>query len=236
MQPPSFTDRDKPPEIVAEAGAWLATQIGDGYVYIRSKRELVRKSPGRAETIGLQTSSWSRTGQGTWVNPRLTVTDARVKEWQAARQLKGLFSTGGQIFNTLLINLGLHDVELHGPLRRVQPDLRISLGEFADTLRRDVLPNVELMRDGPAAAAERLPIAWIVFPQQPFWWAIAYGDRVAAKRFLARFFEANPNSRKQFETGRALASAAAEPDVNNSLVDLGWSAVRAGALTVDEQI
>ena len=85
--PPTFTREDQPPEIVALAGAWLATELGDGYAYLRSKRELARKSPGRVESIGLQTSSWSRTGQGTWVYPRLTITDSRVSKWQATQRL-----------------------------------------------------------------------------------------------------------------------------------------------------
>src|SRR5262249_25594133 len=115
---PQFHADQKPAEIVAAAGDWLAGQLGGGARYVRSRRAVERTVADRVQGIGLQTSSSSRAGQGTWVSPRIWVTDARVAAWQKAYDLRGLFSQGGYIFNSLIINLGLpSSVELYGPQR-----------------------------------------------------------------------------------------------------------------------
>lgn len=168
--------------------------------------------------------------------PRLTVTDSRVRDWQRGRPLTGLFASGGYTFNSMLINLGIRNVELFGPLRKQHPDLYLTLAEFLGALRSEVMPNLLAMRDGPAAAAERLPVKWIVFPEPPFWWATAYGELAAAKRILGRYFEANPASRVDFEKGRGLALLDAEPPFSNTLVAFGWSAVRSEALGAQEPV
>jgi hypothetical protein len=106
-----------------DRGAWLADQIGDGARYVKSKRAVVKKIGGQNHGITLQTSTWSRTGEGTWVSPRVWVTDPRVAAWQDERTLTGLFSRGGYILSTLIINLGLpNSVELFGPRRATEPE------------------------------------------------------------------------------------------------------------------
>jgi len=234
--PPAFAPSDSPPAIVAAAGDWLANELGGGFAYLRSKRQIVHRRAGRAESIELQTSPRSRAGETTTVMPRLIMTDSYVRAWQKGKSLTGLFADGGYIFNSLLVNLGIQNVELFGPLRAQHPDLYLSLDEFLAAVQREVMPCVQLMREGPSFAADKLPIRWIVFPEPPFWWAAAYGDHRAAKRFLARYFEANPGSRAHFERGRVLSSSDAGPPFGNTLVALGWSAVRSGALTADEPI
>jgi hypothetical protein len=236
-QVPQFSDTDEPGKVVAEAGEWLASELSDGFKYLRSKREITRKAAGRSETIILQTSSWSRTAEGTWVTPRITVSDDRVRKWQAERRLVGMFATGGFIFNSMVVNLGLPDLELFGPLHERPDGHHISLVQFRDSVFADIMPNLKVLRSSPAVAAERLPDPWIVFPEPPFWWATAYGDQDAAKRFLARYFESKPAGRRHFETGRRLAESSSEPEgVNNTLVAFGWSAVHSGALEATEPI
>jgi len=232
-QVPQFSETDGPGKVVAAAGEWLASELSDGFKYLRSKRQISRKAAGRSETIVLQTSSWSRTGEGTWVYPRIMVSDDRLRKWQAERQLRGMFATGGFIFNSLVVNLGLADLELFGPLHERPDGNRISLVQFRDSVLADIVPNLKLLRGSPAVAAERLPARWIVFPEPPFWWATAYGDHAAAKRFLARYFESKPAEQKQFETGRRLAQPEA---VNNMMVAFGWSAVHSGALRAGDTI
>jgi hypothetical protein len=237
-QAPQFSATDEPAEIVAAAGEWLAPELGDGFKYLKAKREISRKAGGRTESIILQTSSWSRTGQGTWVTPRILVRDDRVRKWQAERRLVGMFSTGGFIFNSLVTNMGLPDLELFGPLRDRPEGHFISLAELRDAALGDILANLKILRGTPEAAAEQLPNSWIVFPEPPFWWAAAYGEKAAARRFLSRFFELKPPSRIHFEAGRRLAveSGPEPPSINNTYVALGWSAVSSQALGADEAI
>ena len=237
-QAPQFSATDEPAEIVAAAGEWLAQELGDGFKYLKSKREISRKSGGRTESIILQTSSWSRTGQGTWVTPRILVRDDRVRKWQAERRLVGMFSTGGFIFNSLVTNMGLPDLELFGPLRDRPEGHFISLADFRDAAMGDILANLKILRGTPEPAAEQLPNPWIVFPEPPFWWAAAYGEKAAAGRFLSRFFELKPPSRLHFEAGRRLAveSGPEPPSINNMYVAFGWSAVSSQALGADEAI
>ena len=236
-QVPQFSGNDTPAAILDAAGGWLASELNDEFRYLKSKREITRKAAGHSETIVLQTSSRSRTGEGTWVTPRITVNDDRVRKWQAERRLIGMFATGGFIFNSMVVNLGLSDLELFGPLHERPDGHHISLVQFREVALDDIMPNLKVLRSSPAVAAERLPDRWIVFPEPPFWWATVYGEPAAAKRFLARYFEANPAGRRHFETGRRLTDSSPEPSaVNNTLVAFGWSAVHSGALGAEEPI
>jgi hypothetical protein len=149
-----------------------------------------------------------------------------------------MFSTGGFIFNSLVTNMGLPDLELLGPLSDRPEGHFISLAELSNVALGDILANLTILRGTPEAAAEQLPNPWIVFPEPPFWWAVAYGEKAAARRFLSRFFELKPPSRIHFEAGRRLAveSGTEPPSINNTYVALGWSAVSSEALEADEAI
>jgi hypothetical protein len=237
---PQFSADQPPSVIVAEAGEWLAAQWGSGARYLRKKRELVHKVGGRAEGVTLQTSSWSRAGEGTWVSPRIWVTDSQVDVWQRQHPaFHGVFARGGCIFSTLIVNLGFPpSVELFGPLRQVHPSTTMSLSEFWATLEVGIFPNTRLFWGDPAAAASMLPDRWLVFPEPLFWWAVAFGDGVAARTILSRFFRDKGKARHRFDAGRRLA-AAGEPapmPISNTMIAFGWSAVSTGALTVDEPV
>ena len=166
------------------------------------------------------------------------VSDDRVRKWQAERRLTGMFATGGFIFNSMLTTLGLPDIELFGALRGRPDGHFISLAELRDAALGEIRANLTMLRGSPVTASRELPSRWIVFPEPPFWWSIAYGEPAAGKRFLARYFEAKPAGRSHFETGRRLAAdSGPEPiTVNNTLVALGWSAVSSGAIGADEAI
>jgi hypothetical protein len=167
---PIFDDHEPPAVIVAAAGQWLAERIGGGTRYVKSRREVVRRVGGQRHGITLQTSSWSRTEVGTWVSPRIWVTDPNVAAGQDQRTLTGLFSTGGYIFSTLIINLDLpNSVELFGPLRITEPRPPLSLPEFWAVLQEEILPNLALFVGAPGVAMEQLPDRWLRFPE-PFFW------------------------------------------------------------------
>ena len=185
---PAF-DADQPPAvIVAAAGQWLADQIGDGARYMKSRREVLKRIGAQTHGITLQTSDRSRAGHGTWVSPRVWVTDPKVAAWQDERSLTGLSSRGGYIFSSLITNLGLRgDVELFGSLRATQPELAMSLSEFVAALRREILPSLALFVGAPAVAVDRLPDRWLSSPEPLFWWAAAYGDMGATRALLSRF-------------------------------------------------
>jgi hypothetical protein len=235
-QSPEFGRHQRPAEIVAAAGEWLAGQVGEGARYIRSRRAVEQKIEGRVYGIGLQTSTWSRAGQGTWVTPRIWVTDARVADWQKEHDVRGLYSRGGYIFTTLIINLGFRGtVELFGPQRSTAPDTAMSLGEFWTTLEGQILPTLRLFRGEPADAVERLPERWLVFPEPLFWWAAAYGDSASARAFLARYFKSRPSAVERFEAGRRAAAAGEPaPEAVTGTLDFAWSAVSTGVLSADE--
>jgi hypothetical protein len=237
---PQFSSEQPPSAIVAEAGEWLAAKWGNGARYLRQKREVVRRVSGRAEGITLQTSSRSRAGMGTWVWPRIWVTDRQVDVWQRQHPVHhGMFARGGCIFSTLIVNLGLPpDVELFGPLRHMQPATSISLSAFWAALEQEIFPNTKLLWGEPATAAELLPDMWLVFPEPLFWWAVAFGDGVAARTILSRYFRGKDRARDYFDDGRRLA-AAGEPapdPIRNTMIAFGWSAVSTGALTLEEPV
>jgi len=237
--PPAFAAEDKPKSIVAAAGAWVAGEMGDGFTFKRSKSELARKVGDRTEAIVLQSSTWSRGGVGTWVAARVMVTDQRVRDWltNAANELKALFPSSGFVFNSMLVNLEIHDIELYGPFRKQEPGNWLSLTEFVEVLRTQVLPHVVLLRESPLIAAEKLPIRWIwASVESLFCWSMAQGDRNAARLFLSRYLQATPMYRRNFDRGRQLAVVDEAPSGGNSLVALGWGAVRSGVLLVDEPV
>ena len=149
-----------------------------------------------------------------------------------------MYSTEGFIFNSLVGNMGLSDLELFGPLRERPTGHFISLKELRDAVLGDILANLRVLRGTSAVAAEQLPDSWIVFPEPLFWWATAYAEKAAAKRFLSRYFDLKPGARNHFESGRRLAleSGPEPPSINNMLVAFGWSAVSSGALGADEPI
>jgi hypothetical protein len=237
---PQFSSEQPPSAIVAEAGEWLAAKWGNGARYLRQKREVVRRVSGRAEGITLQTSSRSRAGMGTWVWPRIWVTDRQVDVWQRQHPVHhGMFARGGCIFSALIVNLGLPpDVELFGALRHVQPATTISLSAFWAALEQEIIPNIKLLSGDPAAAAELLPATWLIFPELLFWWAVAYRDGVAARTILSRYFRGKDNARDHFDVGRRLAAAgeSAPVTVSNTMTAFGWSAVSTGALAFDEPV
>jgi len=237
--PPAFTAEEKPKSIVAAAGAWLAEEMGDGFTFKTSTRELARMIGGRTEAIVLQSSRWSRAGEGTSVAARVMVTDQGVRDWlnNATNELKALFSSSGFVFNTLLINLEIQDIELYGPFRQQKPGTWLSLTEFVEVLRTQVLPHVVLLRESPSIAAGKLPSRWIwASVGSLFCWSVARGDRNGARLFLSRYLEATPMYRRNFDRGRQLAVSDEAPPRGNSLVELGWSAVRSGVLLADEAV
>ncbi len=238
LDEPRFRADEPPPAIVNRAGEWLAEQLLDGFKYLRSKREVVRRGSGRTEGIGLQTSSWSRQGQGTWVEPRVWVTDAKVSSWQRSHGISGSLARGGYIFNSMVVNLGLPlSVELFGPIREQDPRPPLSLTQFLEALQNDLLPNVRTLREGPAVAATNLPDRWLLFPEPLFWWATAYGDKSSALRFLSRYFGTKTAVRAKFDEGRRLAreGAGAPIPMKNHIVNFGWSAASSGALDDDDE-
>jgi len=238
---PMFDARQRPADIVAAAGQWLAERVGDGARYLKSRREiLLKKTSGQIHGVTLQSSSWSRAGQGTWVSPRVWATDPRVRAWQDERTLVGLFSKGGYIFSTLTINLGFPpSVELFGPRRGSEPHPPMSLPEFVTALKQDILPHLALLDAAPALAIEQLPDRWLSSsPETLFWWTAAYGDVDATRTLLTRYFEVKPGSREPFETGRRLAGKGdpAPTPITNTMVAWGWSAVAAGSLEAGEPV
>jgi hypothetical protein len=232
---PQFRRDEKPAEIVAAAGEWVAERVGGEARYLRSTQQVVWALAGRTFGLTLEPSKWNRAGAGTWVSVRVWVRDPLVADWQKQHAVRG----GGEIFSSLIVNLGFPpSVELYAAAQLTDAEPQLTLAEFWRRFQRELQPQLELFAHDPATVITRLPDRWLVFPEQLFWFPIAYDDKQAAKTLLARYFQLKPATREPFEAGRA-AAAAGEPApfaIGNLMHDLGRSVVTTGALAADERV
>lgn len=188
---PTAEPGDKPAEIIDSAGRWLADQL-DEFHWVKSRRDL-RHSRGAQEIrVHLQASKWNRAGIGTWVSPRVTVSDEVLDRWRDAKSASPIGRIGW-VYNTLLINISprLVSVECSGLPQPETPNAPIprSLNEFAADLRTEVLPVIEVFSD-PDLAAEALPEAWLaMISAGTIEWALARSRQDAAARLVRRHIE-----------------------------------------------
>jgi hypothetical protein len=190
---PTFTADEKPAAILDRAARWLADELG-GFRWLTSSRHLVRTLGDQRQAITLRSSTWSRAGTGTWVEPRVFVQDRALQRWRRAhpdvaeRTDAYLLSVPvGQLRRS-------YTVELFGPFRGEEPGGRyISLDRLGAVLAEEVVPALDAMLD-PGTAAEAFPLSWCGAPGPLAEWARSRGDDAAAQRFHERAEE----RRRQF--------------------------------------
>lgn len=235
---PTFSPAAAPAQLVHTAGDWLADHMEPGTRYLRSKRDVVRQEGDRSVGLTLQTSTWSRAGVGTWVQPRIWARDQRVRVWELQRMAHGpRWDPQGLIFSTLVLNLGAPiSVELHGPLRSAQPSTTASFPEFWEQYQRDFAPRMQLFWGTPAQAVAVLPARWIeVSCESLFYWAAAYEDVPTMRLLIEHYRTHSPGSGKNFVEGVRLGlTGDPEPQTNNVAMRFGWRVATSRALKAED--
>ena len=193
-EPPKFTDRDTPREIVNAAGEWLAAELRGGFRWVPSSRTLkAQVAPGRTVEVRLRPSHWNYSGALTVVGVRLTVRDRSLARWRRGhgRNYSGLITeTGGDVaWSQELHNLymDLHDVELYGDLDKDgNGAVRfLKLTELLDALQKRILPKL-LLFQSPARAAKELPDIWLADSGPLIDWATSLEDGESARLISTR--------------------------------------------------
>ena len=215
-----FTAAEPPKSIIDRAGRHLADRF-DGFVWATSAQRLSGPTgDGRRLSIGLGSSTRSRAGTGTWVRVQVTVHDVSLRRWRRGHPERALRSDDWLFFDNLAPLLGGHGtVELFGPLRR-QGLGYLTLLDLERIIDEQILPTCGFFRT-PTEAAARLPGRWLNRPEYLAEWAVAHQDFNAARGFIARALEANPDWVPAFERGLASASRGESSPNHNTAEGLG---------------
>ncbi len=230
---PVFSSTDPPKVILDLAGRWLASNMPE-FRWLKSRQDLERKSRLQTHRVHLQSSTWSRTGIATWVSPRLTVLDDRLRAWRQ-RHPTGTVATNPDsalpmVFNSLFINFlkPWSSVELSGS----QPagSKSVDVSELLDCLVNNVLPVLDQFAEPVSLASALPPEWWSMIDAGAVEWALACSDRGSATAFVRGHME-RP-LRGQQTAGQRLSSfrdgwerrrRGDDPDsLPMSLVALGW--------------
>jgi hypothetical protein len=194
MPAPRFGVADRPGDILDGAGRWLAAELG--WRWVKSRRDVDIRHGSRVLRLGLQSSTWSRSGVATWVSARVTVLDTGLTRWRKAWPESTVFPPSASparpcVYSSLLINVegDLADVECSG-LPRTFPAPRMpGLDEFAAGFRVRVLPVLDLFKS-PRLVAQEMPDSWLSMVDcGTIEWALTSDDRDAAALLLKRHLE-----------------------------------------------
>ncbi len=216
-----FTAAEPPKSIIDRAGRHLADRL-DGFVWATSTQRLSGPTgDGQRLSLGLNGSTRSRAGIGTWVRVQVTVHDVGLRRWRRTHPESALRSDDWLFFDNLGNLLGGHGtVELFGPLRQ-EGHGHLTLPDLERIVDEQILPTCGFFRT-PAEAAARLPDRWLNRPEYLAEWAVAQQDFKAARGFIARALEANPGWVPAFERGIADASRGeSSPPHHNAAEALG---------------
>ncbi|MEU8512952.1 hypothetical protein AB0C76_15395 [Kitasatospora sp. NPDC048722] len=220
---------ETPADVVHAAAACLA-QMLDGFVWVRSRLALERRTAGRREVIGLAKSKYNRAGQliefrvesltvfddglGAWrrSRPDLTVTrPASVESIVCASSFLDMSST--------------HSAVLTDPVRRLA-----NLERFADHLRGTALPWFSGSGD-PRSIASTAPDALLGpwdFAQDLMEFMVSAAQEAQARALWERVRELNPRHQEAFITGQAIAQSGGARPRWHTPEALGWSATTLG--------
>jgi hypothetical protein len=233
METPATSADAKPGAILDAAALWLSGELG--WSWVKSRRSLEQRHGPQICELHLQPSVWSRTGVGTWVAPRVSLYDDRVRDWRAANPevtvtLPQRHRHAALAFTTLLVNVNRAyvDVELSG---LPQPFESASLEALRKALGTEVLPVLELFA-APVSLPDRLPQPWLeTIDSRIVEWLLAMAGNDAAARLIRRYLEGATNSTsersKRLRVFREGWSAATKRDGReqvrtNWLAELGW--------------
>jgi hypothetical protein len=230
---PIFTATDKPAEMVARAGAWLAGQLG--WRWHARGREARTRQANLDVSLRFGGTQWNRRGAGTWMSVGVQVTDPSLLTWQQ-HNAHLAHRRDGLVFASPLANLTARSTtELFGRLRAEDRTV-LSLEELVAILRADVVPHLETFAS-PANVASQLPDSWLVAPTELAEWAVARGDLDAAKTIVTRWLTRHPQAVAAIQDGRdEVAAGKLEPNVYGPYEQLGRTIAKLEILTADETL
>lgn len=189
MSSPRFTPSDRPSDILAATGHWLAGEV-DGR-WVKSRNTLVLHAERRRFELHLQSSVFSRGGMATWVSPRVMIFDQSVVDWRNAHPDKTVFSKKPSlawVYNTLLVNVepGMATVECSG---LPNPVHAANLDELLQGLQNRILPVFDLFRS-PHLLSSGLPDSCLSMVDcSTIEWALAHADPASASLLIRRHME-----------------------------------------------
>lgn len=188
--PPTFTSNDRPASVVDTFGQWLSGEL-DGFRWVKSRRTLCRTVATQRHELHLQPSTYSRAGAETWVTPRVSVFDDRLKVWRqanpSASAVLGAEAAAPCVYSSMLVNLerALGSVQLSGK----RPAVEFAAAEPYQFI--DYVADVVLTAFGafasPARLVSALPPSWCsMIGAGTIEWAIACGDPAAGAELIKR--------------------------------------------------
>lgn len=171
--PPEFTAQQTPGEILEQAGAWLAAELGDEFRWLRGQQTLSRRRGTRTCQIRLQPSKWNRTGIGTWATVRVTVRDTALAAWRRRHPDDTLFGHEADlIWASEFINVdrNLYFLELFGHLPQAVGDVpQVSLVRLLAGARSILLPLLDSFSSPQAATMDLPDSALVLAPSLVEW-------------------------------------------------------------------
>ena len=225
IEPPVFDEGTVPKDALRATLEWLEAVVPDCRA-VRSAGIVKRVRGPLWIQVRLQSSSWSRRGAGTWVDPSLTVWDKGFGRWRADHA-DLTWQKGDYVYSDhALVRPG---VQLFGPL----PDYA-SLADLKEGIERKWLPLVDLF-GSTSRLAEELPAVHTRF--STIQWLVYREDVPAARRLLERYLDHSPSLRQAIDEGRAAAVPPPGTPIRNEIRELwGPYLERLGVLAPGEPL
>jgi hypothetical protein len=215
---------EKPADVIHAGAACLAQMLG-GFVWVRSRLSLERRTEGRHEVIRLAKSKYNRSGHLIkFIVESLTVFDNELGAWRRAHA--GLTVRRPESVESIVCATSFLDMSSKYFAVLTHPDTRVAkLEQFADHLRETALPWFASSAD-PHYAARAVPDALLTpwgFAQDLMEFLVSAGHDAEAHALWARTRELNPNHQQAFMAGHDMAQSDGRPRWHTPEA-IGWSA------------
>ncbi|MEU6198422.1 hypothetical protein [Streptomyces sp. NPDC047061] len=215
---------EQPTDVVHVGAACLAQKLG-GFVWVKSKLSLERRTDGRREVIGLAKSKYNRAGHLVeFIVESLTVFDDRLGAWRRANA--ALTVSRPESAESIVCASSFLDMSSEHRAVLTHPGKRVAnLEQLAIHLHETALPWFASMED-PRCLAQAVPDALLTpwgFAQDLMEFLVTAGQTAQARAVWARVRDLNPNHQHAFMAGHDMARSIDRPCWHTPEA-VGWSA------------
>lgn len=221
---------EKPADVV-HAGAACLAQMLDGFVWVKSKLSLERRTDGRSEVIGLAKSKYNRAGRLVeFIVESLTVFDDGVGVWRRANA--ALTVSRPESVESIVCASSFLDMSSEHRAVLTHPGKRVAkLEQLVAHLHETALPWFASSAD-PQCVAQAVPDALLTpwgFAQDLMEFLVSAGQAAGASAVWARVRDLHPNHQHAFIAGHDMARSDDRPRWHTPEA-VGWSASVLGLL------
>lgn len=213
------------PADVVHAGAACLAQMLGGFVWVRSRQSLERRTEGRREVIRLAKSKYNRSGRLIeLIAEALTVFDDDLGTWRQANA--GLTVNRHESVESIVCASSFLDMSSSYFVVLTRRHTRVAqLERFADHLSETALPWFASSAD-PQVTALAVPDALLTpwgFAQDLMEFLVSAGHDAEAHALWVRVRELHPNHQQRFMAGHSMAQSGDRPRWHTPEA-IGWSA------------